>query len=112
MRALPPNGERRVARDLFMTAPSFDVSLEQIAEQVGVALETVQRRFGSKDALLVECAAGEREERQVRARLGTAGAGAWACPESCVNARWPKCSRLRFARWQAAGPQPKEAPHA
>jgi AcrR family transcriptional regulator len=54
------------ARELFFQAPSFDdVSLEQIAERAGVALKTVQRRFGSKDALLVECAQGEREERAV-----------------------------------------------
>lgn len=55
-----------VARELFLAAPSFDdVSLEQIADQAGVALKTVQRRFGSKDALLVECARGERAERKV-----------------------------------------------
>ena len=54
------------ARELFLGAPSFDdVSLEQIAERAGVALKTVQRRFGSKGALLVECAQGERAERKV-----------------------------------------------
>lgn len=54
------------ARELFLGAPSFDhVSLEQIAERAGVAAKTVQRRFGSKDALLVECAQGERAERKV-----------------------------------------------
>jgi AcrR family transcriptional regulator len=55
-----------VARELFLGAPSFDdVSLEQIAERAGVALKTVQRRFGSKEALLVACAPGERVERKV-----------------------------------------------
>jgi len=54
------------ARALLLAAPSFDdVSLEQIAERAGVALKTVQRRFGSKDALLVECAQSERAERRV-----------------------------------------------
>jgi len=55
-----------VARDLFLRAPSFDaVSLEQIAQQAGVALKTVQRRFGTKDQLLLECAQGERGERNI-----------------------------------------------
>jgi AcrR family transcriptional regulator len=54
------------ARDLFLQAPSFDdVSLEQIAQQAGVAIKTVQRRFGSKDQLLLACAQGERSERNV-----------------------------------------------
>ena len=54
------------ARELLLAAPSFDeVSLEQIAERAGVALKTVQRRFGSKDALLIECAQGERALREV-----------------------------------------------
>jgi len=55
-----------VARDLFRQAPSFaDVSLGQIAARAGVAQKTVQRRFGSKDQLLLECAPGERAERDV-----------------------------------------------
>jgi AcrR family transcriptional regulator len=55
-----------VARALFLRAPSVDdVSLEQIAQQAGVALKTVQRRFGSKDQLLLECAQGARGERNV-----------------------------------------------
>jgi AcrR family transcriptional regulator len=54
------------ARELLLAAPSFDdVSLEQIAERAGVALKTVQRRFGSKDALLIACARGERAARKV-----------------------------------------------
>jgi AcrR family transcriptional regulator len=56
-----------VARDLFRHAPSFaDVSLEQIAAGAGVAQKTVQRRFGSKEQLLLECAPSERTERDVR----------------------------------------------
>jgi AcrR family transcriptional regulator len=54
------------ARELFLGAPSFDhVSLEQIAERAGVAVKTVQRRFGSKRALLVECGPAERAQRKV-----------------------------------------------
>lgn len=54
------------ARELFTAAPFFDeVTLEQIAERAGVALKTVQRRFNSKDELLLACAQGEAEERVV-----------------------------------------------
>ena len=54
------------ARELFMAAPFFDdVSLEQIAERAGVALKTVQRRFNSKDELVLACARTERREREV-----------------------------------------------
>src|SRR5689334_15943416 len=54
------------ARELFMAAPFFDdVSLEQIAERAGVALKTVQRRFGSKDELMLESARHETRERLV-----------------------------------------------
>lgn len=55
-----------VARQLLQRAPSFDdVSLEQIAQQAGVALKTVQRHFGSKGALLVECGQSRRQEPEV-----------------------------------------------
>jgi AcrR family transcriptional regulator len=54
------------ARESFMAAPFYDdVSLEQIAERAGVALKTIQRRFGSKDDLLLASAQVERDERQV-----------------------------------------------
>jgi AcrR family transcriptional regulator len=54
------------ARELFMAAPFFDdVSLEQIAERAGVALKTVQRRFHSKDELVLACARTEADERSV-----------------------------------------------
>jgi AcrR family transcriptional regulator len=54
------------ARELFMAAPFFDdVSLEQIAERAGVALKTVQRRFNSKDELVIACAQTEEQERVV-----------------------------------------------
>jgi AcrR family transcriptional regulator len=54
------------ARELFMAAPGFDdVSLEQIATHAGVALKTVQRRFLSKDELVLACAHTETIERAV-----------------------------------------------
>jgi AcrR family transcriptional regulator len=54
------------ARELFMAAPFFDdVSLEQIAERARVALKTVQRRFRSKDELVLACARTEADERSV-----------------------------------------------
>ncbi|HTV26072.1 MAG TPA: helix-turn-helix domain-containing protein [Polyangiaceae bacterium] len=54
------------ARELFMAATFFDdVSLEQIAERAGVALKTVQRRFQSKDELVLACARTETDERTV-----------------------------------------------
>lgn len=54
------------AHELFMAAPFFDdVSLEQIAERAGVALKTVQRRFVSKDELVLACARTEADERSV-----------------------------------------------
>jgi AcrR family transcriptional regulator len=55
-----------VARQLLQHAPSFDdLSLEQIAQQAGVALKTVQRHFGSRSALLVECGQSKRQEPEV-----------------------------------------------
>jgi AcrR family transcriptional regulator len=52
------------ARELFTAAPFFDdVSLEQIAERARVALKTVQRRFRSKDELVLACARTEADAR-------------------------------------------------
>jgi AcrR family transcriptional regulator len=54
------------AGELFRAAPFFDdVSLEQIAEHAGVALKTVQRRFHSKDELVLACARIEADARAV-----------------------------------------------
>jgi AcrR family transcriptional regulator len=53
------------ARDLFMAASFDDVTLERIAERAGVALKTVQRRFRSKDELLLACSELEADHRNV-----------------------------------------------
>jgi AcrR family transcriptional regulator len=44
-----------VALDLFMGRPYEDVTLQVVADGAGVALKTVMRQFGSKDALFLEC---------------------------------------------------------
>jgi AcrR family transcriptional regulator len=46
---------RDAATRLFSARPYEDVSLQSIADEVGVALKTVVRQFGTKDALFVEC---------------------------------------------------------
>lgn len=60
---------REVATGLFTELSYDEVSLEAVAQQAGVSLPTVLRKFGSKDALFAECAraasAREREARTV-----------------------------------------------
>jgi AcrR family transcriptional regulator len=60
-------GERILdaAVELFWEAPDDDLSLEEVARRAGVTVQTVIRRFGSKDGLFA--AAAEREAERVRA---------------------------------------------
>ncbi len=53
-------GQRRervlqAAHDLLMTSSWDEVTLERVALRADVAVKTVVRQFGSKDALLVDC---------------------------------------------------------
>src|SRR5262245_8706686 len=65
-------GERRerivdAALELFLGAPYDEGSLQAVADRAGVALKTVVRQFGSKEALFEACVArGAREERARR----------------------------------------------
>ena len=63
-------GERilAVATELFLGLPYEQVSLEQVAKQAGVTVQTVLRRFGSKEGLVgaaakagIKVVRGERE---------------------------------------------------
>lgn len=60
-------GERILdaAVETFWERPGGQVSLEAVADRAGVSVQTVIRRFGSKEGLLA--AALERESRRVRA---------------------------------------------
>ncbi|MBF5041519.1 MULTISPECIES: TetR/AcrR family transcriptional regulator [Myxococcaceae] len=50
---------------LFSREPFADITLQEIADEAGVALQTVLRKFGSKEGLFA--AAGREAERRVRA---------------------------------------------
>jgi AcrR family transcriptional regulator len=54
---------RAAATGLFLEQSYDEVSLAAVAESAGVSLPTVLRKFGTKDALFLECARafGERE---------------------------------------------------
>jgi AcrR family transcriptional regulator len=54
--------------DLFWEHPSDQIRLEDVANRAGVTVQTVIRRFGSKDGLFA--AAGEREGARVREQRG------------------------------------------
>jgi AcrR family transcriptional regulator len=54
------------ARELFFTSGYDSVTLQTVADRAGVALKTVLRRFGSKDALLLACAQHGAEEHVAR----------------------------------------------
>lgn len=63
---------REVATRLFSEGSYDDVSLEAVAQRAGVSLPTVLRKFGSKDALFVECARAV-SERESEARVVAPG---------------------------------------
>jgi AcrR family transcriptional regulator len=61
------------AVDAFWEQPGERVSLDEVARRAGVAVQTVIRRFGGRDALFV--AAAEREAERVRRRRDLAPVG-------------------------------------
>ena len=61
-----------VALRLFLDKPYDLVSLQAVASAAGVALKTVTRKFGSKEALLIACA-HERAKVEEAARAVTPG---------------------------------------
>jgi AcrR family transcriptional regulator len=68
-------GERILdaAVELFWERPTDRLSLEDVAGRAGVSVQTVIRRFGGKEGVLV--AAVEREGQRVEAQRGTAPVG-------------------------------------
>ena len=52
------------AVEVFFEDPSANISLDEIARRAGVTVQTVIRRFGGREGLMV--AAGERETGKVR----------------------------------------------
>jgi AcrR family transcriptional regulator len=68
-------GERILdaAVELFWEHPTDRLSLEDVATRADVSVQTVIRRFGGKEGLLV--AAAEREARRVGAQRATAPVG-------------------------------------
>jgi AcrR family transcriptional regulator len=68
-------GERILdaAITLFWQAPTDQLSLDAVAREAGVSVQTVIRRFGGKDGLLA--AAGQREAARVGAQRGEAPVG-------------------------------------
>lgn len=61
------------AVDLFRGQPSTEIRLEEVAGQAGVTVQTVLRRFGSKDGLFE--AASERETGRVASERSEAVPG-------------------------------------
>lgn len=61
------------AVELFWELPTDQISLEEVARRAGVTVQTVIRRFGSKEGLLAM--GGEREAERVRSQRQQAPAG-------------------------------------
>ncbi len=68
-------GERILdaAIKLFWLTPTDRLSLEAVAEDAGVSVQTIIRKFGGKDGLLE--AAGQREASRIGAQRGLAPVG-------------------------------------
>jgi AcrR family transcriptional regulator len=73
--AAAATGERiiAVAGELFLTRPYDQVALEDVAAGAEVTVQTVLRRFGSKEALVAACA--EAGAARVRAQRDQAPVG-------------------------------------
>src|SRR4051794_27315539 len=54
---------------LFMDQPYEDVTLQVVADAAGVALKTVVRQFGTKDALFLECVRCRKADEQASRRV-------------------------------------------
>src|SRR5919206_4535700 len=61
------------ARRLFRELPYDEVSLPAVAADAGVTVQTVLRRFGSKDRLFAAAARERSEEIRAEREAGTAG---------------------------------------
>jgi AcrR family transcriptional regulator len=73
--AAAATGERILdaAEELFWAGPVERISLDALASRAGVSVQTVIRRYGSKDGAIV--AAAERASRRVRAQRDEAPVG-------------------------------------
>ena len=74
-RAAANTSERIVAAaaELFGRLPYDQVTLSAIADGAGVAIQTVMRRFGSKETLFIEVV--EARGRLIRAARGSSSGG-------------------------------------
>lgn len=61
------------AVEVFWELPTNQVSLEEVARRAGVTVQTLIRRFGGREGLLM--AAGEREAERVRQQREQAAVG-------------------------------------
>ena len=73
--AAEATGERILdaATEMFWEQPTDRISLDEVARRAGVSVQTVIRRFGGRDGLMI--AAGSRESERIRQQRDTARVG-------------------------------------